>query len=224
MPSSVRLPGDTHRLSVLGRTGTGKTQAGLWHLSLKKFTKFPWVIFDAKGDSLINEIARNPLVKRITLADTPDKKGLHHLRATPPEMESDAMEDFLWRIHARGKCGLFLDEGFVFDPRSKALRTVLTQGRSLRIPMIILSQRPAWMSRFVFSEADFFQVFGLNDQDDVKTVKRFVRGDVERRLPPYHSIWYDVGQDDAHLFLPVPPRDVILENFDQNLKPGKLVI
>jgi hypothetical protein len=219
-----RLPGNSHRVSIIGRTGTGKTQAGLWHLSLKHFSKFPWVMFDAKGDTLINEIAQIPGVKAISMKDTPDKSGLHILRATPPQMKSDAMDDFLWRIHKRGRCGLFCDEGYVFDPRGDAFNTVLTQGRSLQIPMIVLSQRPRWLSQFVFSEADFFQVFALNHVKDRRTCEEFIPADLDNRLPDYHSLWYDVGRNSVHTFSPVPPRESILENFENRLRIRKRVI
>lgn len=224
MAKEIRLPGDSHRLAVLGRTGTGKTLAGLWHLSLKKFRQFPWIMFDAKGDSLINEIARIPSVERLSVADKPGKTGLYHVRETPPTMKGDTMEAFLWRIHARGKCGLFFDEGFVFDPRSDALNTILTQGRSLKIPCIFLSQRPSWVSRFAFSEADFFQVFALNDKDDRKTVTRFMPADLEKPLQEFHSQYYDVGHNIVREFLPVPPRDDILNNFDATLTPLRRVV
>lgn len=222
--NAVRLPNNTQRLTVIGRTGTGKTQAGLWHLSLKDFKKFPWIIFDAKGDPLINEVSAIPGVKQIDFSFVPKYPGLYHLRATPPSMKSDAMEALLWRIHKRGKVGLFFDEGFTFDPRSDALNTIYTQGRALKIPTITLTQRPSWLSRFVFSEADFFQIFGLNDRDDRKTVQRFVPVDMDLPLREFHSIWYDVGKNSVREFLPVPQRDTILDQFEANVRRPKLVI
>lgn len=223
MPA-MRLPGLSHRTVIIGRTGTGKTQAGLWHLSLNNFQTFPWVITDTKGDDMIREIATIPGVERLSLADTPLKKGLHILRATPEQMKSPAFDAFLARIHARGRCGVFIDEGYMTDPRCAPLNTILTQGRSLKVPVIFLTQRPAWVTKFAFSEADFFQCFHLNDREDQRTIEKFVPAELDRRLPDYHSLWYDVGRNAVVEFSPVPPRDDILDNFDVAIRPRKRVI
>lgn len=222
--AAPRLPGNSHRLSIIGRTGTGKTQAGLWHLSLREFRKFPWVMCDAKGDELINDIADIPGVEQIKFTDTPGKAGLYHLRGTPPMFKGDAMEAFLWRIHKRSNCGLFFDEGYVLDPRSDALNSIYTQGRSLHIPTITLSQRPAWLSAFTFSEADFIQSFDLNRKEDQKRVEEFAPFDMKNRLPDFHSRWYDIGRNDVREFSPVPPRDIILENFEDRVRRKKVLI
>lgn len=225
---SARLPTNQQQTMIVGRNGTGKSTAGLWLLSCyienNALDHGAWVIFDAKGEELIREIARIPGVNNITLADTPPKKGLSILRGTPDDMSSDAMEGFLGRIHARGKCGLMFDEGYTFDARSKMLRNIYTQGRSLRIPIITLSQRPSWLCRFAFSEASFYMIFPLNDADDRREVRRFAPVDMDKRLADYHSWWYDVGKNSVTEFSPVPPGDVILDKFDTSIRPPKLVI
>ncbi len=219
--TQVRLADASHRLVVIGRTGTGKTQAGLWHLSLKNFRKFPWIMYDAKGDELMTEISKIPGVQHIGFDHIPKHPGLYYIRATPPAMKSEAMEAMLWRIHSKKNTGLFFDEGFPLDPRSGALNTIYTQGRSLRIPTITLTQRPSWLSRFTFTQADFFQLFALNDADDRKTVKKFIPVDSERDLPRFHSWWYDVADNRVAEFSPVPTADAILENFETNVRKPK---
>lgn len=220
----IRLPGNSDRLVVIGRTGTGKTQAGLWHLSLKNFKTFPFVMVDAKGDSLINEISNMPGVERVGFNDKIGRSGLYHLKATPPDMKSAAMTDFLWRIHKRGRCGLFLDETFVFGRQPTALETIYTQGRSLNLPTISLTQRPSWISQFCFSEAGYFQCFDLNTRVDQKKVEEFVPVDMQSHLPDYHSRWYDVGRNQVARFSPVPPRDEILDNFEFSLRPKRVIL
>jgi DNA helicase HerA-like ATPase len=109
--------------------------------------------------------------------------------------------------------------------RSAAMNAVLTQGRSKRIPMIVLSQRPVFMSRFVFTEADYFQVFNLTDDEDQKRVRSFVpkykRG---MELPKYHSIYHDVSEYDTVLLTPVPSRDEILDTFAEKLRRRRQII
>jgi hypothetical protein len=111
----------------------------------------------------------------------------------------------------------------MFD-KSAAFNALLTQGRSKNIPLITLSQRPVWLSRFVFSEADFFQIFWLNDTRDRKTVNSFTPFSLEKRLPDYHSFWYNVGRDTTNVLAPVPEASVLLETFHQKLKPQKRAI
>ncbi len=220
----VRLPNNSHRTAVIGRTGSGKTQAGLWHLSLKNFATFPWIIFDTKGDDMIREIGKMPATQKIRFIDPIPRRGLSIIRPLPHEMKSDQCEDFLWKIHKRGKCGLFIDEGYMFDKYSDALNALYTQGRSLQIPMITLSQKPKYLTQFTFSESDFFQVFDLNDRNDRKRINEFMPADLERPLQPFHSLWYDVGRRSITNFSPVPARDAILDEYAAQLRFAKRVI
>ena len=221
---NLQQPGNSHRVSVIGRTGSGKSVAGLFLLSLKNFAAFPWFICNAKRDQLIASIGKIPGVERLTFKDKIPKRGLYILDGTPADFKSDDMEEFLTRIHARGNIGMFQDEGYVFNPRSDALNNIYTQGRSLKVPVITLSQRPAWLSPFSFSEADFIQSFDLNKKEDRKRIEEYAPFDMETRLPDYHSRWYDVGRNVAQTFSPVPPPDAILDNFDFSIRPRRKII
>ena len=72
----IRLPDDSKRLYIIGRTGSGKTVAGVWHLSHRSWRKMPWVIVDYKGDELI---ARLPATE-IRNWKVPSEPGLYILR------------------------------------------------------------------------------------------------------------------------------------------------
>ena len=113
------------------------------------------------------------------------------------------------------------------DKRDPALQAILTQGRSKHIPMIILSQRPMWLTRFAISESDYYQVFQLNDRDDRDRIKSFIPTDLEYwmmtqvnnppRLPKFHSLWYDVGRNELVVMQPVPDDNFILSLFERQL-------
>ena len=54
--TEFKLPSFKQRLAIIGRTGSGKTQAGAWILANAPFDKQPYVIVDYKGDDLLGAI------------------------------------------------------------------------------------------------------------------------------------------------------------------------
>lgn len=227
--AEFRLPDDNEHTVVIGRNGTGKTQLGLWTLSKQNLRAKPWIVLNYKGDELINSIERSRKIKH---GDMPDAPGLYILNSHPGLKEHD--ERFLWGLWDNEDIGLFIDEGYMVPKKDGgAFEALLTQGRSKRIPIITLSQRPVELSRFVFSEASHVALFHLNDQRDVKTVTSFVPADFPTwlpsefakagRLPPYHARWYDFkgneGQGARFVLKPVPPADQIRKDIDAQLEP-----
>lgn len=213
--SSIRLPKSSQHIAIVGRNGSGKTQAALWHLSQRPLDRRPYIAIDFKGDEHINAIER---ARYIGLGDEiPRVPGVYILQPTPLDAKQGRVEEFLWRIYERGNTGLWIDEGYMLGD-SSAFETLLTQGRSKRIPIITLAQRPVWVSRFVFSESMFYQIFSLTDKRDKKTVESFAPINMDSRLPEFHSWYYDVGVDRVTGLKPVPLEDEILEVIDGKLK------
>lgn len=208
--SAFRFPSDSQRSTILGRTGSGKTLAGAWQLAHRSFDRMPWVIVDFKRDRLLNKLP----AKEIVLPKVPTSPGLYIVHPFPDDKE--LVEVFLWKIWERGRVGLMFDEAYMVTGLP-SFRAILTQGRSKRIPAIILSQRPVWLDRFVFSESEFFQVFWLQDARDRKTVQAFLPFDVNERLPEYHSTWYNVVQDRVLKLGPVPDEGAIIRDFTARL-------
>lgn len=217
LPPEFQFPFPTlhQRAVVMGRTGTGKTQFGFWLLSEAPFNRQPYVIVDYKRDTLLNATDR---IKEIGLGEHPKHPGLYIVHPMPEDEER--VEAWLWKAWKKTKIGLYFDEAYMLpqDGKSPALRSILTQGRSLRIPVIALTQRPAWVSRFIFSEADFYSYFHFNDSEDVKTARRwFPPGAVEQRLPKYHSVWTDGDPEATYLLQPVPDADTLLDRIEDRL-------
>lgn len=210
-----RLPNAKQRVALLGCTGSGKTLGGLFHLSNANFDTMPWTIIDFKKDEHIDAIPRAQFVGS---NDSPKQPGIYVLQPAPKE----DISDYLTRVWRRGRHGIFVDEGFVMShvPQNEEMfETLMTQGRSLRIPMILLSQRPAWVSRFMFSEADFIQAWRLNDKRDIKTVESFLPSGAYVRLPEFHSLYYDVGKNKLTYLKPVPNEETTLEKIEDRLRP-----
>lgn len=218
-PFQFRLPGDEDRIVIVGQTGTGKTHLALWLLSQRSFDRMPWVIIDFKHDNLIAQI---PFAQHIGF-DTPlDKPGLYVLQPHPTYDEDGSLENWLYKIWTQENIGLFIDEGAQMG-NTPAFRAILSQGRSKRIPPIILSQRPKGMSLSVFTETQFFSVFYLVYEQDRKRVKEYFPSDVDvegvKDLPEHQSYWYDVRQSTVIRLRPVPPLASIMSRFNERLAP-----
>lgn len=214
--SGFRFPTFKQRVAIVGRTGSGKTQMGAWLLSQAPFHKQPYVIVDYKHDDLLNSSDR---VREIDLSEVPRKPGLYILHPRPDDDEG--VEQWLWKVWGQEKTGLYFDEGYMI-PDKGALRSILTQGRSKRIPVYMLSQRPSQITRFAISEADMFAVFHLNDKKDRERINQFTPpGFAYEELPEFHSKWYDVGKHFSTTLGPVPDGDTILETIEDRLKTKK---
>lgn len=208
----MRLPDDTKRHAIVGATGSGKTQAALWHLSLRNILEKPWVVYNFKKDESIDAL---PGARHISVDEIPVRPGVYVVHPLPHE--SDVVENQMWAIWERGNTGVYVDEGYMVGRDNRAFRALLTQGRSKHVPMIVLSQRPVWMDRFVFSESEFYQIFRLQHRKDRKLVEEFVPANLEKRLPEFHSYYYDVGANDVTVLKPVPQLEEIYKTFEQRL-------
>lgn len=223
-PKNFRLPRTDEHLAVLGCTGSGKTTLASWVLSKCPFDRMPYIAIDYKHDELLGSIDR---IKEIGTGERiPTDPGLYVLRPQPSEI--DEVESWLWKLWSAGHTGLYVDEAYLL-PNKAAIKNILAQGRSLRIPGIFASQRPVDVPRSIFTEASHIAVFRLNDERDKKIVREFTpEGMLDRnkkRLPKYHSYWYNVkDHDEADEFpyfvlSPVPEASKIVEIINDRLAP-----
>ncbi len=224
---SLNFPNDTQHHSIIGANGSGKTQAAMWFLSRRNFLAKPWIIYDWKYEDLIAEVENT---QEISVFDKiPDRPGLYVVHPEPDQ--TDAVDVQFRQIWQQENTGVYIDEGYMVGARSGAFRSLLSQGRSKHIPMIILSQRPAWMDRFVFTESQFFSVFRLQHRDDIKAIEQFVpnpdpekQHPLEERLPEFWSYYYDVKANELAKMEPVPDRELIIQTFNSRLRRVKHVL
>lgn len=224
------LPNNSQSILLVGKNGSGKTRAAVWHLSKRDLANSTWVVINHKREEMINSI---PHAKFMDLQERPRENGIY-IYQPRPEIDDAAVTELLWWVYEAENIGLYIDEGYMISPRDAALNSIYTQGRSKHIPVITLSQRPMRISRFAISEATFYQVFILNDRRDRKTIEEFMpvsldrimtpqiveEGQPARRiLKPYHSVYYDTREDEAIIMHPVPPDAVILSEIELKLRP-----
>lgn len=224
------LPSDSQSILILGKNGSGKSRAAVWHLAQKPLDTAIWVVLNHKNEELIDSIPGAQFAK---MDFTPKKPGLYIYHPIP-EADDEAVTALLWRIYHKENVGVYIDEGYMINPRDPALTALYTQGRSKHIPIITLSQRPSKISRFAVSEAAFLQVFYLVDKRDRETVNAFIPMSLEdmmrakpgedRLLPEYHSVYYDVSRNQINIMAPVPDDTVILALFEEKLNPRKNVL
>lgn len=211
----MRLPGPDDRVVILGSTGSGKTTGGVWMLAYSDWKFRPWVVFNFKNDALLNQLPATvlPITK-----NPPTEPGLYIVNVLPNEEE--LVSQFFYKCWLQENIGIYIDEGTMVGYRDKWFRACLTQGRSKYIQMIILSQRPVSLDKYVFTEATFFAVYNLNWIEDRKTVVGYLNGDKIERLDRFYFRWYDVNQQDMTVFRPVPSGPELLKLFTPPQEQG----
>lgn len=233
----MNRPDNTKRTIILGRTGTGKSVGGLNLLSGQNFHQQPWTILDFKGEDLVKQIWRENerAVRVISPEEKPPTKPGLYLMPLRPQLDDGALEAWLMQVYMRANGrpnkghGLFIDEGFAMPREGKALDLIYTQGRSKKIPVIALYQRPVYMTRFAVAQADYFMVYAQNDRRDLKTTSEFIEParlpsgqlvTVNTELPKWHSLWYDVSLGKTVVLGPAPAPDQVLAAFSRRLSPN----
>lgn len=218
--SSFRLPDATKRTVVLGRTGSGKTLFMRWLLSLMPLETMPWIVFDYKqaGDFDI------PYARRIKIGTLPREPGLYIIE--PSFNDDEKIDAYLFGLLRHGNTGLLFDEGAAVpqrEPRFLGLKTVLSQGRGKRVPVIFGSQRPRHINKSLLSEGDFFARFHLSYDGDIASVNEFMPKAAAEPLDDYQAYWYDVGKDRLSILLPVDD-DATHARLEDRLKPRRRLL
>lgn len=215
---SLTMPGPSDRTVIVGQSGSGKTQFGAWLLSRMDYDHRPWIVLDYKNEEIFNAIEKAVYLDYSSAI--PTKPGIYIIKVNSDEDISE-MSDFLLRVHDAGKqgngCGIYVDEGMVMGHHNRGYKACLTQGRSLQIPMIVLTQRPVGVSGWTFTEAKYWVVFDLMKKDDRKIVADYTPIRWDYQLKEYHSLYYQLQGKILKKLDPVPGFDQIVATFDERL-------
>lgn len=206
-------PGE--RAIIAGRTGSGKTTLGTW---LLKRSPQRWVIFNPKNTPIYNDLPNVEIMYGFNakkLDRAVDNAKFMVLNFKPVESEPRFMDACIGWLHEQfDNIGLCADELYTLHDGTRPLPGLtawLTRGRERKQSFVGLMQRPAWISRFCFSESDYIGGMALQLASDRKTMMQNAgRAEFLKKLDPHYWLWYRVAADSLNLYGPVPlppPQD-----------------
>jgi ATPase subunit of ABC transporter with duplicated ATPase domains len=198
------------RAIVSGRTGSGKSTLARWLLNR---SDQHWVVFNPKHTAAYRKLDDAIIFKKFdakAILSAIKRYKFVVLNFSGDEASADVMDAVLLWLHENLRnVGVCCDE--LYTMHSSAGRAGdgligwLTRGRELKQSFLGLTQRPAWISRFLFSEADFIASMDLVLADDRKRlVSETGNENFNRRLHGHRWLWYTVSQDQIMLLGPVP--------------------
>lgn len=201
------------RAIMAGCTGSGKSTLAKWLLTRSDGR---WIILNPKHTAAYKTLENSVVVNGLNtkLVDeylTQRRNPPRFIVVNPDSSEADAdlMDDFIMWLHQSWRnVSLCCDELYTLHKGAhagKGLIGWLTRGRELNQSFLGLTQRPAWLSQFLFSESDYIGTMKLRLPADKKkfvdmTNQRIFANDLEDR----HWLWYDTAKDDVRYLAPIP--------------------
>ncbi len=198
------------RATIAGKTGTGKSTLAVWLLERSPQS---WIILNPKHTAAYRKLPDSIIFRRFDAGKI--RSALRRYKYVSLNFSNDEADpEFLdavidWLHNDIKNVGLCADELYTLHSASgragDGLIGWLTRGRELKQSFLGLTQRPAWISRFLFSEADFVGSMKLTREDDRKRmVQETGRREFANRLQGHQWLWYNDAADDITLYGPVP--------------------
>jgi hypothetical protein len=198
------------RITISGRTGNGKSTLACWLLNR---SKQHWIILNPKHTASFNHLPDSNVLRGFEekkfLASV-EKFKYTIINFSGEQATPDFMDSVVSYAHESFEnVGLCVDELYTLHTTGgragAGLVGWLTRGRELKQTYLGLTQRPAWISRFCYSEADYIGGMDLTQIKDRKTLVENSGCDYFLgRLEPYQWLWYDVAKDRAVKYGKVP--------------------
>jgi hypothetical protein len=197
------------RVLLAGRTGSGKSTLGCWLM-----TRSPgsWVILNPKWTKAYDQLPDSQTVKSLDFGKI--ERSIAQNRFTvvnpkPGESNNHTLDAFVAQLHdSYSNIGLCCDELYTLHSGGVAgegLLGWLTRGRELKQSFIGMTQRPKFISKFLFSESDFVGGMTLSIADDRKVMYQNTGNPAFlQKVPERDWLWLDVATDELRFFGPVP--------------------
>lgn len=199
------------RVLAAGRSGSGKSTLARWLLTR---SPLKWVILNPKGTKAYDELPDTAKINSLDMGKI--EKALKDRRVryvivnpNSSEIKPDVMDDFILELHnSWTSVGLCCDELYTLHKNGVAgqgLIAWLTRGRELKQSFLGLTQRPAWISQFLFSESNFILGMSLNLQKDRNRMYEMTeKEEYRKKLKALDWLWYNTDTEDLNYFGPVP--------------------
>lgn len=156
-------------VTLIGRTGSGKTSLARELLKLRRYV----IVMLSKPDPLIwpGTWKRISTVKQVDVADA----TRYLLKPSYERQASEFYQAFSMAWEQGGWC-VYIDELYYMQRLGleESIVKLLTQGRSNFLTVVCGVQRPAWVSRFAFSEPRYVISAKLGDRADIRRVGEIV--------------------------------------------------
>lgn len=197
------------RAIISGRTGSGKSTLGAWFLKRSPQT---WVIFNPKHTKSYSNLEDSIILSSFKQKEFDDAVSKHKfviLNLSGKLAEAEFMDGIIDYIHNNYEnIGICIDELYTIHTNGRAgygLIEWLTRGRELKQSFIGMTQRPAWISRFCYSEADYVIGMDLSLANDRKRLYESTGNDFFLdRVKPQTWLFYNVSEDSIKKYGPVP--------------------
>lgn len=204
------LPEPGERGVICGFTGSGKTGFACW--LMRRIPRTPIVIYDTKEEDKFLRLPGSRVANTFDeIHEHYENPEVDYIVFRPPiEDLTDpiALDTYLFRhyMELRG-ADAYVDEAYSFHNNGRPGRGIvalLTRGRSRGISTLLSTQRPTWVSRFVFTESQRFYIFRLMDKSDRKRLTDVIPDFIDLPNPPEHGFhYYRSGEEKAVTHNPV---------------------
>lgn len=199
------------RVTAAGFTGSGKSTWACWMLMR---SPGKWVILNPKHTAAYQSLPDSTVINTLdfaTLEKAMQDKEIRFFIVNPQSDEAspDNLDDFVMLLHQRwSNIGLCCDELYALHKGAHAGQGLigwLTRGRELKQSFIGLTQRPAWLSQFLFSEADYLVAMRLRLRKDRRKIYEMTDEEIFLSIvPKHHWVWYDQESSEYTHYGPVP--------------------
>lgn len=199
---------------IAGRTGSGKSTLACW---LLERSAQHWIVLNPKHTAayrgLSDVIVFDKFDERAIRKELQRTKFVS-LNFSGDEAKADFMDQVILWLHESVKnVGICADELYTLHSASgragDGLIGWLTRGRENHQSFLGLTQRPAWISRFVVSEADYICAMDLVLEDDRMRMRDATGHDAfMNRVRDFRWLFYDVAGDSLVLYGAIPTENL----------------
>lgn len=196
------------RTLIAGKTGSGKSTGAVFML---RQSRQKWLLIDPKGDDKIATLKPGH-INKLDVKDIERawNAGYQYVALSPPPLSTPQEIDLflLEAFQTYQNFGIYIDELYYIHTNGRSgpgLQAILTRGRSDKITFCGATQRPAWISIFCLSEADYICQYRLQLKKDRDKIYDVTGRTEMLENPPKEFSWFYYTAKTEQLKLFVPP-------------------